>query len=490
MPEDKQGPLSVSEAAKRAKECFERIRLTIEGEISELTDRRGYKSVFFTIKDEHATLYCKMWRSVFDRSGVQLEVGSLVRITGRFTIWAEKGDIKFEASSIELAGEGMLRQRVALLERTLRAEGLFDASRKMPIPAYPERIGLVTSPRGAVVHDVLRTLRRRYPLAKVYFAGVPVEGKGAPEAITQGLREVYRHKVEVILLVIGGGSFEHLMAFNDEGLVRAMSKCPTPIITGIGHEHDNFLADLVSDLRCTSPTAAAEAVAPSIEMIGDYLQSYLDRCNRVIDLDLQDAHLRLDKYETRPVFCDRYQLLSDKFVRIDYMADRLGRSLPSEIDSLSERMINQEQRLKRAIPVALKGDSLRLDGIQSALERELPHLLSRESRNLDSCKDRLHSCGGRVLQAKQNSLVLLASRMHDLSPLAVMGRGYSISKTPSGKVVSSVGQVKPGDSLNVHVSDGVIHCDAVGVSEARIFDPKDGELDCRPGSWNANRLPI
>ena len=468
MVNEQQGPLSVSEAARRAKECFERIRLTIEGEISELTDRRGYKSVFFTIKDEHATLYCKMWRSVYDKAGIQLEVGSLVRITGRFTIWAEKGDIKFEASSIDLAGEGMLRQKVAQLERTLRAEGLFEPSRKRPLPAFPERIGLVTSPRGAVVHDVLRTLRRRYPLATVYFAGVPVEGKGAPEAITNGLREVYRNKVEVILLVIGGGSFEHLMAFNDEGLVRAMSKCPTPIITGIGHEHDNFLADLVADVRCTSPTAAAEAVAPSTEMIGDYLQSYLDRMNRVIDLRMQHARLRLEKFESRPIFCDRYQLLADRSLRVDYLAQQLSKAIPQRIAGIRDRVATQEERLKRAIPGALAADSARLDLLQSSLSSQVPRLLSLEKRGLDASGERLKSTGKNLLAPYANGLGLAAARLNDLSPLEVMARGYSIGRTPEGKVVSSVAQISQGDELDIQMRDGLARCRVEDIERAQV----------------------
>lgn len=468
MVNEQQGPLSVSEAARRAKECFERIRLTIEGEISELTDRRGYKSVFFTIKDEHATLYCKMWRSVYDKAGIRLEVGSLVRITGRFTIWAEKGDIKFEASSIDLAGEGMLRQKVAQLERTLRAEGLFEPSRKRPLPAFPERIGLVTSPRGAVVHDVLRTLRRRYPLATVYFAGVPVEGKGAPEAITNGLREVYRNKVEVILLVIGGGSFEHLMAFNDEGLVRAMSKCPTPIITGIGHEHDNFLADLVADVRCTSPTAAAEAVAPSTEMIGDYLQSYLDRMNRVIDLRMQHARLRLEKFKSRPIFCDRYQLLADRSLRVDYLAQQLSKAIPQRIAGIRDRVATQEERLKRAIPGALAADSARLDLLQSSLSSQVPRLLSLEKRGLAASGERLKSTGKNLLAPYANGLGLAAARLNDLSPLEVMARGYSIGRTPEGKVVSSVAQISQGDELDIQMRDGLARCRVEDIERAQV----------------------
>ena len=247
-----------------------------------------------------------------------------------------------------------------------------------------------------------------------------------------------------------------------------MSKCPTPIITGIGHEHDNFLADLVADVRCTSPTAAAEAVAPSTEMIGDYLQSYLDRMNRVIDLRMQHARLRLEKFESRPIFCDRYQLLADRSLRVDYLAQQLSKAIPQRIAGIRDRVATQEERLKRAIPGALAADSARLDLLQSSLSSQMPRLLSLEKRGLDASGERLKSSGKNLLAPYGNGLGLAAARLNDLSPLAVMARGYSIGRTPEGKVVSSVAQISQGDELDIQMRDGLARCRVEDIERVQV----------------------
>ena len=254
--------LSVSAAMGLAKNALEEVVVRLVGEVSEVNDKPGYKAVYFTVKDEKASLPCMMWMNRYQASGVALSVGALVELTGRFSLYAAKGRMNFDVFSVSLAGEGQLRLQVANLARELEAMGLMDPARKRPLPAYPETIGLVTSPRGAAVHDVLRTLRRRYPLARILFAGVPVEGPGAADGLVDGLAKVVFAGAEVVLLVRGGGSFEDLMPFNDRRLARTIAACPVPVVTGIGHEPDTSIADMVADVRASTPTAAAEAVAP------------------------------------------------------------------------------------------------------------------------------------------------------------------------------------------------------------------------------------
>ena len=227
--------LSVSGAMALAKGALEGVTVRLVGEVSEVSNKPGYKAVYFTVKDQRAALPCMMWNNRFQASGVRLAVGQLVELTGRFTLYAPKGRMNFDVFSIALAGEGNLRMQVANLARKLEAEGLMAPARKRPVPAYPALVGLVTSPRGAAVHDVLRTLRRRFPLARVLVAGVAVEGSNAPAGIVEGMRAVVRAGAEVVLVVRGGGSFEDLMPFNDEGLARMIAKCPVPVVTGIGH---------------------------------------------------------------------------------------------------------------------------------------------------------------------------------------------------------------------------------------------------------------
>ncbi|MBQ9069045.1 MAG: exodeoxyribonuclease VII large subunit, partial [Eggerthellaceae bacterium] len=255
-------PLSVTEAMNVAKGALESCTLTLVGEVSEVSNKPGYKAVYFTVKDEGASLPAMMWMNRFHASGVDLRVGMLVKLTGRFTLYAPKGRMNFDVFSLSLTGEGDLRQKVADLARKLRGEGLMEASRKRPLPLYPQAIGLVTSPRGAAVHDVLRTLRRRFPAARILLAGVPVEGAQAPAHLIEGLGATVAAGAEVVLLVRGGGSFEDLMPFNDESLARTIASLPVPVVTGVGHEPDNSIADMVADVRASTPTAAAETVAP------------------------------------------------------------------------------------------------------------------------------------------------------------------------------------------------------------------------------------
>ncbi|MCE5190389.1 MAG: exodeoxyribonuclease VII large subunit, partial [Actinomycetia bacterium] len=257
--------VSVTEALHRAKSVLETIALTIVGEVSECTVKPGYRAVYFTLRDDISVLPCLMWRDSYDACGFALRPGMLVEVYGIFTAYAAKGRMQFQVRRLTAAGEGVLRMQVAALARRLEAEGLMRAERKRPLPAFPAKIALVTSPRGKAVHDVIRTLQRRYPVAELFIAGVQVEGEGAVAAIVEGLRVAANHPgVEVVILARGGGSYEDMMPFNAEEVARAVAASPVPVVTGIGHEPDDTIADMVADFRASTPTAAAEAAAPAM----------------------------------------------------------------------------------------------------------------------------------------------------------------------------------------------------------------------------------
>ncbi|WP_419070433.1 exodeoxyribonuclease VII large subunit, partial [Slackia isoflavoniconvertens] len=302
--DDEKKPLSISEALDVAKGSLEKLKLRVLGEVSEVNVKPGYANAYFTLKDETGTLPCQMWHDRFEKCGITLEVGMMVELVGRFSLYPKKGRMHFQVFAISVAGEGMLRQQVAMLQRKLEAEGLMAPERKVPVPAYPMKIGVVTSPRGDAIHDVLRTTRRRFPLAHIYVAGVPVEGARAPEYIVEGMRACFRARVEVILLVRGGGSYEDLMPFNDEQLARAIVKCPIPVVTGIGHEPDTTIADLVGDLRASTPTGAAEAVTVQTSQLAAQLRSTGAHIAQRQQQRIQHATLSLDRYATRPIFKD------------------------------------------------------------------------------------------------------------------------------------------------------------------------------------------
>ncbi len=407
--------LSVSAAMALAKNSLEAVTVTIVGEISEVSVKAGYKAAYFTVKDQSAALPCMMWNNRYRAAGLQLQVGQLVQLTGRFTLYAAKGRMNFDVFSIALAGEGDLRMKVANIARKLKAEGLTDPSRKRALPAFPERIGLVTSPHGAAVHDVLRTLRRRFPVAHVLFAGVLVEGTAAPAEVTEGLRRVVNAGAQVVLVVRGGGSFEDLMPFNDEGLARAIAACPVPVVTGIGHEVDTSIADMVSDLRASTPTAAAEAVSPSRESLESYFSAREDALKSGAAILLGQLGSRVERLATRPVFADPMQLFAADAQALDIASERLSRALPLGVE--------------------------------------------RNRQALDSARARLAAAGSNLLVRFDNQMRSGAARLNDLSPVAVLSRGYSITRADDGEIVRSVDQAPAGSFVQVSVADGRLSCE-------------------------------
>lgn len=437
--------LSVSAAIRLAKQQLEALPLCIEGEVSQVSNKPGYKAVYFTIKDKASALPCMMWVNRYAQSGVTIKVGALVRVTGRLSIYAAKGTMSFDVSSIKLAGEGDIRQKIAQLAEKLTKEGLTDIARKRALPVLPERIGLVTSPRGAAVHDVLRTLRRRYPFAQVLFAGVPVEGSDAPRNMMHGMKSVVDAGAQLVLLVRGGGSFEDLLPFNDEKLARTIAACPIPVVTGIGHEPDTTIADLVADLRCSTPTAAAEAVSPEDGYFEDILTRSAAKMKTCMDRMLHMDGLRLHAQASRPLFKDAQTLLSEEWMGLDWCSSRLGRAIPSNVERDKNSVASSQMRL----------------------EKLGQRMLSLEEQRLDRQTQRAQVAMTTCLE-RQNARVALASAQIDsLSPLAVLGRGYSIAFDEKGAIVKDVRAVRTGDTLSVRMKNGMLTCcvDAVVENE-------------------------
>lgn len=413
MPEER--ALSVTEAMNAAKRALEGVQLRVLGEVSEFNDKPGYKAAYFTICDAGAAMPCMMWRDEYRASGITLECGMLVELSGSFTAYVPKGRMQFMVRLLTPAGEGKLRLQVAALARALESEGLMRADRKRPLPSFPSRIAVVTSPRGKAVHDVIRTLARRYPLAELLVAGVQVEGADAPAEIVEGLRIAAEAGVDVVLLVRGGGSYEDLMPFNSETVARAVAGVPVPVVTGIGHEPDTSIADMVADLRASTPTAAAEAAVPSVAEIGG---------------------------------------------RLAQEARALGRSLTHQLQSAVHRVIRCAERPVFSEPRVLLGPaSQTLDVLEMAFRRALPARLERDSRLVDGQRRLLLGIGARVLERPQSTLRLAAARLDDLSPLAILGRGYAVCfAEDDSTIVRSINSVGHDDHVRVRVTDGSIAC--------------------------------
>lgn len=428
--------LTVSQAMQIAKRELESITVKIIGEVSEYSANARYKAVYFTIKDEGASLPCMMWKNRFEACGTQIQIGSLVELTGKFTLYAAKGRMNFDVFSIELAGEGKLRMQVANLAKKLQAEGLMEPSLKKTLPAFPERIGLVTSPRGAAVYDVLRTLRRRYPQAEVVFAGVGVEGSNAPREMSSALQAVQEAGVDVILLVRGGGSFEDLMPFNDEGLARTIFSLQTPIVTGIGHEPDTSIADMVSDLRASTPTAAAEAVAPASSEIDMTLKSKLDGISKLMTDRFAKTSMVLEGIAQKPVFSDPMRMFETEAHFLD--------------DAL--------QRISSALPKYMADFQLRLARDRTLLAAGLKGLTLKPANDAKGNALRLQAAGKKLLDPYKAQLSSRCASLDALSPLGVLERGYSITRNEEGKVLSSSKSISAGDGISVQMRDGTLGC--------------------------------
>ena len=272
--------------------------VAVIGELSNLSrPRSGH--LYFSLKDADATLQCVMWRSEAARLALLPQDGDRVTVFGNVSVYAAGGLYQLYASALQSAGVGDLLAQLEELKRKLTAEGLFEAERKQPLPAHPERIALVTSPSGAARHDMRRVLARRWPLAQVELVGTSVQGSGAPEEIVAALQAAGRLQPDVILLGRGGGAAEDLWAFNSEAVVRAIAATAEPVVAGIGHETDFTLADLVADLRAPTPSAAAEMATPDQRELRQVLDRKSQRLADALALQIHSCHSALVEMDAR-----------------------------------------------------------------------------------------------------------------------------------------------------------------------------------------------
>ncbi len=462
--------LSVSSALAIVKSHLQEHTFKILGEISELNDKPGYKAIYFTIKDDKATLPCLIWKNRYHASEAKLSIGTKVEVIGKFSIFPAKGRMNFDVSRIALAGEGDLRLKVAQLAQKLKSEGLMNPSAKLPLPEYPMSIGLVTSPRGAAVFDVLRTLRRRFPVAKIIFAGVAVEGKQAAENLTSALRRVAVANPEVILLVRGGGSFEDLMPFNDEVLVRTIASLPIPVVTGIGHEPDTCIADMVADLRASTPTAAAESVVPQSSEINEYLDQVKKRASSVMFHRVSRSYMYLDALASRPSLSDPFSLFESDSQLLDYLSGRIEFMLKDTLTSNNHELALVNARLIQALPANIEKMQQDVDRCERVMLRRGTSLFSDKASHLAYRNRTLIQLGKILLSSQQSEAALMVSRLNDLSPLKTLERGWSIASDSQSNVIKSIDQVSAGDDLSVQVTDGEILCKVQDSNERKLFE--------------------
>ncbi|MDO4437137.1 MAG: exodeoxyribonuclease VII large subunit [Coriobacteriaceae bacterium] len=468
--------LSVSQAAELAAGALNNIpKITVLGEVTGFRGpnaRSGH--CYFQIKDESAALDCIVWKGAYAKRAFDLRDGLQVQFTGTFDLYKPTGKMSFKASSFTLAGEGLLRQQVAQLAEKLRLEGLMEAERKRRVPVFCTRVAVVTSLSGAVINDVKRTLRRRNPLVEVVCVGAKVQGEGAPAELIEGLRRAaaITPAPDCILLVRGGGSFEDLMTFNDEALARAVAACPVPVVTGIGHEPDNSICDMVSDRRCSTPTAAAESVAPEFSELVHVLDTREQRlqaaCSSLVTGAVSESDLARERMErAMRVRLDRLRLVVEQASRRPCLTD------PTNI--VDRRRIELAQTSDRLL---LAGDRVQ-ERFAADLEQIAPRLaastsgFARKRHELDLAASRMRATGAQMLSAPMAGLGRAAAALDALSPLKVLGRGYSIAYDGAGAVATHASSFAEGDALRVRMADGDVFGTVTSVQTSGAASSED-----------------
>ena len=327
--------------------------LWVQGEISNLS-RPSSGHMYFTLKDSGAALRCVMWKSAVARQGFLPREGEAVEVHGSINIYEASGQYQLYADSLRPVGEGVLYQEFLRLKAKLEAEGLFEPERKRPIPRWPHQIGIVTSPTGAALRDMLNTIRRRYPVAQVILAPSPVQGDEAPPGIVAALKTLNETvKPDIILVARGGGSIEDLWAFNDENVARAIAGSAIPVISGVGHETDFTIADFVSDLRAPTPTAAAELATPNRADLLASLEDWLSRSERALDAWLNNTRWTLSHAENRlHLYSPQTRIRSDR-QRLDELERRAGSAIQHQLTLQSREISGIQQRLAALNPQAV-----------------------------------------------------------------------------------------------------------------------------------------
>ncbi|MCL4269645.1 MAG: exodeoxyribonuclease VII large subunit [Anaerolineales bacterium] len=325
----------------------------VTGEISNLS-RPASGHIYFTLKDKNASLRCVMWKTDALRTRPNLQEGAAVEVHGRIAVYEPQGQYQLIANLIQAKGEGALFQEFLRLKSMLEAEGLFDPERKRAIPEHPRVIGIVTSATGAALRDMLNTIRRRQPLAKVILAPSPVQGVDAPPALVDAIQALNPKNPDVILVARGGGSIEDLWAFNDERVVRAVAASQVPIISGVGHETDFTLCDFAADLRAPTPTAAAElATQTTLDDLRFRLSAYQSRLTDLTSNLLADHEALISSLATRLKYVSPERRIQSEFQRLDELSRRAFSALNHRVQLQSARVDGISKRLNALNPAGI-----------------------------------------------------------------------------------------------------------------------------------------
>ena len=428
---------TVSQLNRESRELLEGTFpwIWIEGEISNLAcPASGHW--YFTLKDDRAQLRCAMFRGRNKTTGFTPENGSQILVRGHVSLYEARGDFQLIAEQMEEAGAGALQRAFEELKTRLDKEGLFK--RKRPLPGLPRCIGVITSPSGAAIRDILSILQRRFPAIPVIIYPTPVQGKAASNEIIGAINKAgQRGECDVLIIARGGGSLEDLWCFNEESVARALYQCPIPVVTGIGHEIDTTIADYVADVRAPTPSGAAELVSPDRE---EWLQT------------LRQMQQRLQGRIQEKVNGQQQGLR--------WLEKRLQQQHPGQrLLQQSQRLDELDQRLQRNIKQRLQQKQLRLDKLDAGLQRHQPLLLIRHlNTRFQYLDQRLLQQIQTHIERRQQRLANSGHALDTVSPLATLGRGYAIIQDHDNAIIRTARGVEPGQKITARLAQGRLDC--------------------------------
>ena len=445
-----QSAISVSELNRQVKTLLEQglARLWVEGEISNLAQPAS-GHLYFSLKDESSQIRCAWFRQRQRGPTINLKNGDQVLAFGRVSIYEARGDYQLIVEQLEEAGEGELRRRFEALKKKLSDEGLFDEEVKQDLPELPERIGVVTSPSGAAVRDIITVLKRRFPSIPVVIYPTLVQGETAAELISEAIATaVSRNECDVLIVARGGGSLEDLWSFNEEIVARAIHDCPIPIVSAVGHEVDFTIADFVADVRAPTPSGAAELVVP-------------DQAEWLRSLSATAARIAL--------LGRRY--LEEKFQTVDWLSRRLTQGSPAAIVARqSDWLRNLQQILTGAIRHDLASRARNVENIRFRLLQRSPAIGVQQSiQRLATLQQRLSGSGTSAVDRLNVRLRLAARALDAVSPLATLDRGYAIvSDEETGAILTDAAKIKTGSGIRAQLAHGTLQATVNEVDTGKV----------------------
>jgi exodeoxyribonuclease VII large subunit len=422
----------------------------VEGEISNCRPAPS-GHIYFTLKDAAAQLPVVLFRRQAQLLRFRPADGLAVLVRGRVSVYESRGQLQLIAETLEPRGAGSLQLAFEQLKARLLAEGLFDAARKRPLPPFPHCIGVITSPAGAVIRDIVTVVRRRHaPLSLLVHPAV-MQGPTSPSSVARAIRWFNSNPqhADLILIARGGGSLEDLSAFNNEALARIIAASKIPIVSAIGHETDFTIADFVADLRAPTPSAAAELITSAQHRIEERVTLLDLRVRRAIRLHLLEARQRYASLSAPAVLARVSAGIDRRAQRIDELTLRLDRSATRYLRANSERLRILTERLRR------QNISLRLASTQRRLERT--------AQRLD------HAAGG-VIAKRRARLQSAGTRLLALSPLSVLARGYALVYNADGTLLRAAGETAPGQTIRARLASGSLSAQVIGIKEDTTND--------------------